>query len=318
MQNVTFKQLRAFVVLAREQSFVRASERLHVTPPTLTTAIKTLEEALELRLFDRSTRSVVLTGHAQSFLPVAERLLEDLDRALADLHNKVALHTGSVVATGATSFLSYVLTPAVARLAQAHPGVRVRLNEAATEAARRAVLDGEADFGITTLHETDASLRAVRLASDRFGVLCRRDHPLAAGEEPVSFAQLAAHTFVGLSKINGVTAIVEAERRLPEAARRPAYEVSDIPLLTPLVEQGVGVTLLPAMAARSIMRRGLVFRALAPLVQRHIYFITQRGRSLSPAAQALVEFAVEELRRLPSDALVSVSRTSAKLLQGSD
>jgi LysR family carnitine catabolism transcriptional activator len=318
MQNVTFKQLRAFVVLAREQSFVRAAERLHVTPPTLTTSIKTLEDALELKLFDRSTRSVVLTAQAQSFLPVAERLLEDLDRALKDLHNKVSLHTGSVVVTGATSFLSYVLSPAVARLALAHPGVRVRLNEAATEAARRGVLDGEADFGITTLHEPDPSLHAIRLASDRFGVLCRRDHPLAAGDEPITFPELAPHRFVGLSRINGVQVILEADRRLPESARRPAYEVSDIPLLAPLIEQAVGVSLLPAMAARSIMRRTLVFRPLASVVQRHIYFITQRGRSLSPAAHALVELTLEELRRVPSDALVSVSRTSANLLKNGD
>ncbi|NDZ18059.1 hypothetical protein C7T35_34605 [Variovorax sp. WS11] len=313
--NVTFKQLRAFVVLAREGSFVRAAERLHVTPPTLTAAIKTLEEAVDLRLFDRSTRSVLLTGHARSFLPVAERLLEDLDRALGDLHEKVSLHTGSVVVTGATSFLSYVLSPAVARLAIAHPGVRVRLNEAATEAARRSVLDGEADFGVTTLHEADPALDVMRLVSDRFGVLCCRDHALGKQASPLRLQDLASCTFVGLSKINGVQTIVDADRRFPEAARRPSYEVSDVPLLAPLIERGLGIALLPAMAARSIARRSLVFRQLAPNIQRHLYFITPRGRSLAPAAHALVEIMLDELARLPADPLVSVSRTSSSALR---
>ncbi|MBI5278623.1 MAG: LysR family transcriptional regulator [Burkholderiales bacterium] len=314
MLNVTFKQLRAFVVLAREQSFVRAAERLHITPPTLTASIKTLEEALELRLFDRSTRSVVMTGHARAFLPVAQRLLEDLDRALGELRDKVALHTGSVIVTGATSFIAYVLSPAVARLAQAHPGVRVRLNEAATEAARRAVLDGEADFGVTTLHEPDPSLSATRLVSDRFMLACHREHPLAVGKGTVALSELAGHPFVGLSRINGVQAILEGERRLPECARRPAYEVSDVPLLAPLIERGVGLALLPAMATRTIARRGLVFRPLGALVQRHIYFIMQRGRSLGPAAQTLVALMLDELHRMPADATVSVSRSSAALL----
>ena len=316
MPSMTFKQLRAFVVLAREQSFVRAAERLHVAPPTLTASIKTLEDALDLRLFDRSTRNVVPTAQARSFLPVAERLLEELDRALADLHSKASLQTGSVVVTGATSFIVYVLSPAVARLALDHPGVRVRLNEAATEAARRAVLDGEADFGVTTLHEPDPSLSATRLASDRFGLMCHRDHPLAAGNTPVALADLAAHAFVGLTRLNGVRAILEVDRRLPEAARRPFYEVSDVPLLAPLIEKGVGVALLPAMAARTIARRSLVFRPLAAVVQRHIYFIRLRGRSLAPAAHALVELMLDELQRLPSDDSVSVSRRSASLLKG--
>lgn len=315
MPSMTFKQLRAFVVLAREQSFVRAAERLHVAPPTLTAAIKTLEDALELRLFDRSTRSVVPTAQARAFLPVAERLLEELDRALSDLHSKASLQTGSVVVTGATSFIAYVLSPAVARLATAHRGVRVRLNEAATEAARRAVLDGEADFGVTTLHEPDPSLSATRLATDRFGLVCHQDHPLAAGQRPVTLSQLAACSFVGLTRLNGVRAILEADRRLPEAARRPAYEVSDVPLLAPLIAQGVGVALLPAMAARSIGGGGLVFRRLAEVVQRHIYFVRPRGRSLAPAAQALAELMLDELQRLPGDDAVSVNRRSATLLK---
>jgi len=314
MVNVTFKQLRAFVVLAREQSFVRAAERLHITPPTLTASIKTLEEALDLRLFDRSTRSVMLTGHARSFLPVAERLLEDLDRALAELHDKVALHSGSVIVTGATSFIAYVLTPALARLARAHPNVRVRLVEAATQAARRGVLDGEADFGVTTLHEPDPSLLATKLVSDRFGLVCHRDHPLAARISPVALAELAGHAFVGLSRLNGVQAILEADRRLPECARRPAYEVSDVPLLAPLIERGVGLALLPAMAVRTIARRSLVFRPLAAVLQRHLYFIMQRGRSLTPAAHALVEIMLDELHGMPVDASVSVRKTSASLL----
>ena len=317
MVNVTFKQLRAFVVLAREQSFVRAAERLHVTPPTLTASIKTLEVALDLRLFDRSTRSVMLTGHARSFLPVAERLLQDLDRALAELHDKVALHTGSVVVTGATSFIAYVLSPAVTRLARAHPGVRVRLTEAATQAARRAVLDGEADFGVTTLHEADPSLAAIRLVSDRFGLICHRDHPLAAHEAPIALQDLAGHAFVGLDRLNGVQAILEADRRLPECARRPAYEVSAMPLLAPLIEKGLGVALVPAMAARAIARRGLVFRPLATSLQRHMYFIAQRGRSLAPAAQALVELMLDELHRMPTDAAVTVRNAGvAALLAG--
>ncbi len=176
-------------------------------------------------------------------------------------------------------------------------------------------LEGEADFGVTTLHDSDPALSATRLASDRFGLVCHRDHPLAAGKTPVSTAELAACAFVGLTRLNGVRVILEADRRLPEAARRPAYEVSDVPLLAPLIEQGVGVALLPSMAARSIARPSLVFRPLAGMMQRHIYFIRLRGSSLAPAAHALVELMLNELHRLPGNGSVSVSRRSASLVK---
>lgn len=70
------------------------------------------------------------------------------------------------------------------------------------------------------------------------------------------------------------------------------------------------------MAARSIARRSLVFRSLAAMLQRHIYFIRLRGRSLAPAVHALVELMLDELQRLPGDDAVTVSRRSASLLKG--
>ena len=65
MAGVTLKQLRALTVLARERSFARAASRLHLTPPSLTASIKALEEALGLRLFDRTTRKVAPTAHTR-------------------------------------------------------------------------------------------------------------------------------------------------------------------------------------------------------------------------------------------------------------
>src|SRR5919205_1072597 len=99
--NITLKQLRAFAAVAREQSFTRAAERLHVTQSALTAAIKALEEELNLRLFDRSTRAVVLTPQGQHFLPVAEKLLRDLTESLDDLKTLADRQRGSVTVAAA-------------------------------------------------------------------------------------------------------------------------------------------------------------------------------------------------------------------------
>ena len=164
--NITLKQLRAFTAVAREGSFTRASEKLYVTQSTLTTSIKTLENEIGLRLFDRSTRAVVLTAQGAQFLPAAERMLRDLNESLDDLRLAATRQRGSVVVAAAASFMHYVLSPAVVNMAGSYPGITVRMREETTEGVCRLVLSGEADFGVTTLFEPVSLLDTALILTD--------------------------------------------------------------------------------------------------------------------------------------------------------
>ncbi|MFT6352829.1 MAG: DNA-binding transcriptional LysR family regulator, partial [Neptuniibacter pectenicola] len=77
--NISIRHLRAFTEIAKSGSFTRAAENLHLTQSTLTATIKQLEEQVELKLFDRTTRRVMLTGEGENFFPVAEKLISDFD-----------------------------------------------------------------------------------------------------------------------------------------------------------------------------------------------------------------------------------------------
>ena len=96
MANITLKQIRAFIAVAAEGSFTKAADSLHVTQSTLTSSIKVLEDEIGLQMFDRSTRSVMLTRQGISFLPTAQRLLRDLEDALDDLRMVAERDRGSV------------------------------------------------------------------------------------------------------------------------------------------------------------------------------------------------------------------------------
>ena len=311
LRNVTFKQLRAFVVVAEEGSFVRAAARLHLTPSALTSAIQSLERVIGLRLFDRSTRSVRLTAQAREFLPVAQRLLQDLSDALENLEDRASLNSGSVVVCGATSFMAYVVTPALRRLAKTHPAVRVRQVGAATAEVVRSVLNGEADFGVTTLtslHHADLETEAIQLLSDRVGVVFASSHAFAAEPGTVASKALATETFVSLNRLNGIRMLIDAERRLPSACRKPRYEASDVPLLAPLLEHEVGIALLPAVAARSVTGGSLAYRPLHTSIWRTLYLVRRAGRTLSPAAELLARLMFAQLDEMPDDPLVRISR----------
>lgn len=94
LMDVELRQLRAFIELARERSFTRAAERLHITQPALTRTIQQLETAVRARLFDRSSRHVALTAEGRELLEPVERALGELNRAVDALHQRGTVRLG--------------------------------------------------------------------------------------------------------------------------------------------------------------------------------------------------------------------------------
>lgn len=312
--NITLKQLRAFTAVARERSFTRAAERLHVTQSTLTSSVKILEAEIGIRLLDRSTRSVVLTQQGLSFLPVAERLLRDLQESLDELRLTANRQRGSVIIAAAASFINYVLAPAVAQTVSTYPGINVRLSEETTESVARLVLSGEADFGVTTLFEKAPSLDAALLLTDDYGAVFSRNHALVGEKAPLAWSQLATHTMVGLHRANGIRALIDMHPKIASQYKKPAYEVGSMSSLQPLLVQGFGYAALPALAAKPLIADGLRFKPLIqPTLRRQLFVVKKKGRTLSPAATALVESMTDSLARIERDENIKVLFTAAEM-----
>ena len=312
--NITLKQLRAFTVVARERSFTRASERLHVTQSTLTSSVKILEAEIGMRLLDRSTRSVVLTQQGSSFLPVAERLLRDLNESLDELRLTANRQRGSVIIAAAASFINYVLAPAVAQTVSTYPGINVRLSEETTESVARLVVSGEADFGVTTLFQKTPALDTALLLTDDYGAVYSKSHDLVDAKSPLAWSQLAAHTMVGLHRANGIRALIDMHSKIASQYKNPAYEVGSMSSLQPLLAQGFGYAALPALAAKPLIADGLCFKPLIkPTLRRRLYVVKKKGRTLSPAATALVESMTDALARIEPDKNIEVLFTTTEM-----
>jgi DNA-binding transcriptional LysR family regulator len=78
--NLSLRQLRAFVAVAQESSMTRAAARLHLTPSALSMLVRAMEDDLGVRLFERTTRRLVLTAAGQQFLPTVERVFAELEQ----------------------------------------------------------------------------------------------------------------------------------------------------------------------------------------------------------------------------------------------
>ncbi|GGJ12139.1 LysR family transcriptional regulator [Neoroseomonas lacus] len=305
--NVTLRQLRAFLTVARERSFTRAAAQLHVTQSALTVSIKSLEAELGLKLLDRSTRSVTPTLHGERFLTLAERMLEEMEQALDDLQAHARRERGLVVVAATASLVSHALAPALGVLNRRHPGILVRILEANTGEATRRLLSGEADIILTTLLEPDPAMDAVPLLRDRFGVACAPGHKLLAGAGPLDWSALRDQPLLSLGSESGIRALLERQAPSWLAHPRARHEVSSVGGLRSLIRQGIGVAALPALAALPMREDGLGFRPLAPAVYRTVYLARRQGRSPTPATSALVALLLDQVALLADETIEALA-----------
>ncbi|NIR27821.1 MAG: LysR family transcriptional regulator [Gammaproteobacteria bacterium] len=294
--NVTLHQLRAFTTVARTASFTRAAQRLALSQPALSIAVRQVEEQLGVTLFDRTTRRVTLTPEGEDFLPTAERLLHDFDTAISDIRAIAERRRGRVALSALPSVAIRLLPPIVARFTERYPGISVHLRDDNASGVQHRVRRNEADFGIGSAWQPDPELEFTSLVRDRVGLVCRSDHPLAESTAALPWSALARYTFLGLGRDTGIRPLLESAGALPDCVLSPHFEVSNIATLSGMLEAGLGVTALPRLAVLQEQHPHLVFRELtAPALERQICIITRRARSLSPAAHTLRELIREHV-----------------------
>ncbi len=284
--RLNLRHVRAFVEVAHQSSFRRAAEKLFVSQPALTTTINQFENLIGASLFNRTTRRVDLTAEGEEFLPVAERLLADFERALTDLRASVERRGGQVAIAVLPSLTMNLLPGQLAEFKLGNPGVRVVLRDDNARGVQRQVRLNECDFGISNLWQPDSELEFTPLTHDAVGVVCPADHLLAQCRTPLAWRELESYRFVGMSRDTGVRQLVNAVEGCPRSVRSPEYEVLTMVALAGILEAKLAITVLPLLAVPSYMHPALVFRRLvAPEVERELCIITRRDHSLSAAAR---------------------------------
>jgi DNA-binding transcriptional LysR family regulator len=233
---------------------------------------------------------VELTPAGVEFRPQATKLLADLDAALRGLGDLAQHRRGHVSVACAPLLASVMLPGMIATFVAAHPGIRVTLIDARTDQIVDKVRSGEADLGIGTFAESEAGISRAHLVSDALMLFS----PLRKGapRRPASWAEIAEEPLIALTRESGLRALVEMGFGTLGRPARPAYEVAQVTTAVALVEAGLGVAVLPAVAQAIARDRHVALRALgSPRVARDITLIGAAGRSPTPAAQAFASLA---------------------------
>jgi len=289
--NLSTRQLRAFLALAELRSFTRAAHRCHLSQPAFSALVRSLEETLGARLFDRDTRNVELTAEGRLLEEPARRLLADFEGLAADLGDRVARRKGRVSVAALPSLAAGWLPGLFAESRRAHPGVDLALHDTLSDQCLDLVRSGRADFALAATGPESPEWATEVLCRDRFHLVCRNDHPLAR-KAALRVKDLAAYPFVHFSRASSVRQHLEAALHPQQMAT--VLEVEHLTTVMGMVEEGVGITVVPGLTLFEFERGSLVHRPFhVPGLTRTIYLVRRADRSLSIAAQALYRLMIE-------------------------
>ncbi|MFS2033966.1 LysR family transcriptional regulator [Polaromonas sp. CT11-55] len=292
--NLSLRQLRAFLVLAEQRSFTQAAATCHLSQPAFSALIRALEGELKTRLFDRDTRSVELTAEGRLFAASARRLVEDFGAALGDLSDHVERRKGRVHIAALPSLAAGWLPAVFAEFRKAWPGIELNLSDLLSDACVDLVRSGKADFALASTGVSHAGLSTRLVCTDRFYLVCRKDHPLAAEASP-TLKKLAPYPFIHMSRNSSVRQALEAALHPQQA--NTVLEVDQLATAAGMVEAGLGISVVPALTLFHFERKSLVTRPLAASgLTRKIYLVRRQEGSLSAAAQALHDLVVDTMK----------------------
>lgn len=293
--NLSTRQIKAFLALAEQNNFTRAAQQCNLSQSAFSTLIRTLEDAIGVRLFDRDTRKVELTPEGRLFLTGATRVVDDLRAALEDLGEHAAGRRGRASVAALPSLAAGWMPGVLAAFQSSNPGIQVDVADVLSESCVEYVRAGRADFALAAVRSGAPELQTDPFCRDDFYLVCRKDHPLSRRRRPM-LAELAGEPFIHLARDSSVRQHIEAA--IHPARMNSAMELDQLSTVAGMVRAGLGITVVPALTLFHFDSPELATQPIeTPGMTREIFVIRRRDRSLSVAAQSLLDFM---LRRKPS------------------
>jgi DNA-binding transcriptional LysR family regulator len=290
-------EVQAFVEVSRTGSVSRAADALFLTQPALTARLQRLEADLQARLFLRTSRGMRLTEAGEAFLPYAVRALENLadGRQLVNAFERGG--AGRLMLGAAPALSTYVLPVILRRFRVSHPRVRVAVRTGHSEEVLDLVLREQVELGLVrTMRHPE--IVSSPLYEDRLVLVADPGHPFARRGR-VRLAEIGDEQLVQFDRTSSYTELTNALFR--DAGVRPqgTMELDNIDAAKKMVQEGLGVALLPQTSVRQELEVGLLAQveiADAKPPRPQLVAIRRRDRGVPTGTVAAFLAAVEEMQ----------------------
>jgi LysR family hydrogen peroxide-inducible transcriptional activator len=255
-------QLRYAVAVARSGNFSRAAEQCRVAQPSLSQQILKLEEELGERLFDRTKRETRLTPHGEIFLQRAIRILEEVDAAKREAENAKQLFSGTVTIGVIPTIAPYLLPGVTASFMKRFPGVEVVIHEETTARLLKLLHGYEVDFAVLSSPFDLKGLEVQTLLTEELLVALPTDHPLTLKRSLLP-RDLEEERLIVMQQEHCLGDQVLGFCTRDDLRPRISFRSAQLETLQSLVHAGMGISLVPSMAAHRNQEGAPVYRSLS-------------------------------------------------------
>ena len=298
--NITLMQLKAFLTVARFGSFTSAAQVLHISQPALTVQVQQLERSLNLRLFDRNTRRVVLTPSGLHFAPMFQRLLLELETIVDNAQNFSDIRQGIVRMACIPSVATTYLPDTIACFRERYPNVSFDLRDVNGYEVIDMVRADEVEFGITNVNQKGPEFDIIDLYEEEIHVVFPKTHVISTLKK-VNLEDIAEYPLVFLDTGFNSRTVLDAAFAAEGRLIKPVCEVRNTSTAIGMVRAGLGIALLGSVVISASNLRSFPDLQSRPVdhpdLVLYIKLLRKAGRSLSPSTQAFIDLMMKMNRK---------------------
>lgn len=282
--------LQLFVAIAEANSITHGAARAHLALASASARIKALEASLGVALLTRGRRGIVLTAAGEALLGHARIVLQDVETMRSDLGGYARGLKASVSLLANTVGLSEHLPKALASFLRAHPNISLAVEERESADIAQAIASGAADIGFAADHTLPDHLERFSFCEDRF-MLVVPPRSGFASRRHIDFQEVVQQDFIGLTNSTALQSHIGKYAARLGARLRFRAQLRDFDAMCQMVAAGVGVAIIPEVAARRCARSMPIrlVRIRDPWASRRMAICVRSFKALSRPAQQLYE-----------------------------
>ena len=273
---MTLRHLNIYVSVFQHNSITKASESLHLAQPSVSLAVRELEDHYGTRFFTRAGRRIIPTESGKEFYGYALHIVSlfaEMERKFRNWDSEGIFRIGASITIG-----THILPALIHRCQLAFPQLRIEAVIQNSATIEQLILDNAIDIGLVENQPDHPDLQAVPFLQDALCAIVPPGHPLA-GRGKVSLADLAKYPFFMREKGSAGRELLDASFALQQLAVRPAWESSSTQAIVNGVAQGLGVAVLPfLLVKRDVEEKTVVPADLDPPLRRSLHVICHRSK----------------------------------------
>ena len=252
---MTLRHMRIFVSVFQKNSITKAAQELHLAQPSVSLAVRELEDYYGIRLFDRIGRHIAPTECGKEFYRYAVHivsLFNEMEKKMRNWDTFGTLRIGASITIG-----THILPVLIHRYQDQFPDLMIEAKVSKSASVEDEIIHNGIDLGLIETQPSHPDLRAVPFMTDSMCAITAPDHPLASVKS-ISLAELSRFPFLMREKGSAGRKLLDAAFSLQQMTVSPRWESTSTQALVKAVAEGLGVSVLPYLIVKKDIEEGTV------------------------------------------------------------